>query len=114
MHETASDKASTAKKKTIAEKYFDDLHGDGKLTRVPVKHLYFAENIDFQGGGESQVSNRACIRISADDPMTQRRTWVSDFIPAWQVFELSFVAAPDSTPITELIPAVHVRRWKRF
>lgn len=114
MSETPSDKLGAGKKKTVAEKYFDDMHSDGKLTRIPVKHLYFAENIDFNGGGDSQVSNRACVRINPEDPATMRRSWICDFIPAWQTFEITFVPAPESVPITELIPVVHVRRWKRF
>lgn len=107
-------KAGGARKKTTAEKYFDDLHSDGKLTRIPVKHLYFAENIDFNGGGDSQVSNRACIRIDPANPQTMNRTWVCDFIPAWQVFEVTYIPGPESMPITEMLPAVHVRRFKRF
>lgn len=112
MQETTQEKPpaakGTVKMPTTAEKYFADLHAD-KLTRVPVAHLYFNEPIDFAGVGESQISNRGCVRLSGDF----RRAWVCDFIPMWQVFELSYCPSPDAPVITEWIPAAHVRRFKR-
>ncbi len=104
-------KAAAPKRKTVVEKYFEDLHGDGKLTRIPVKHIYFAETIDHSGGWESQISNAACFRPGQAG--TLQRYFVADFIPAWQQFEVSVVRGQDSEPITELLPAAHVRRWKR-
>jgi hypothetical protein len=66
MQETTQEKPpaakGTVKMPTTAEKYFADLHAD-KLTRVPVAHLYFNEPIDFAGVGESQISNRGCVRL---------------------------------------------------
>lgn len=120
MQETTSEKqtdgkpaGAAPKKPSVVEKYFAELHGDGKLTRIPVAHLYFAENIDHSGSWEHQFSNAACFR-PCKNPETRPRYYVADFIPAWQMFEVSAVSGPDATPATELLPVAHVRRWKRY
>lgn len=117
MNENTTDKPPVpadkgAPKKSLAELYFEKLHGDSKLTRIPVKHLFFAESIDHSGGWESQISNAVCYR-PGQQPSNLSRYYVADFIPAWQAIEWSSVRGPDSEPVTEILPIVHVRRWKR-
>jgi hypothetical protein len=73
--------------------------------------MYFAENIDHSGGWDSQISNAACVRPGQHG--NAQRYHVADFIPAWQMIEWTIVRGPDAMPITEYIPAAHVRRWKR-
>ena len=113
MTETAAavEKQPVKKEKTIAEKYFAELYGDGKLTRVPVAHLYFKvdDQFDFSEISVSQKSNLECKRFDLE----KGRYFVCDFIPAWQVFELTWVAGVDSPPTTTMLPTTHVRRWKR-
>lgn len=110
-NETSSDKQGATKKNAV-QRYFDDLYGDGKLTRIPVKHLYYAENIDHSGSWEHQFSNSECFRPNGA-PNGKTRYYVADFVPAWQHFELTVVLGPNTEPITELIPVAFVRRWKR-
>lgn len=107
-----AEKGTAAPKKatTVVDKYFAELHTDSKLTRVPVAHLYFATDnyLDVNECGVSQLSNAECRR-----PGGTGRYWVSDFVPAWQMFEVTLVVGPDSVPVTSLLPAAHIRRWKR-
>lgn len=79
------------------------------LTRIPVKHLYFAENIDLPGGN-GQVSNKETFQ----NPPAVTRYFSCDFIPAWQQFELTYHAGGNTEPEVQLIPACHVRRWRRL
>ena len=116
MNETtvAETKPTEKKQPSPAEKYFAALYEkDSKLTRVPVGHLYFAETIDHSGAWEHHMSNAKCVRVEAL-PVNATRFYVCDFIPAWQCFEFSAVNGPGAIPVTELIPAAHVRRWKRW
>jgi hypothetical protein len=108
---TQSAEKPAPKKKTIAEEYFERLYAGDKLTRVPVAHLFFTENIDHSAGWESQFSNARCFRVGQGPQNSPSRYYVADYIPAWQAFELTAVKGPDSEPVTELVPAAHVRRW---
>lgn len=76
------------------------------LTRVPVKHLYFADNLDFQG--QSQVSNLKCGR----HPEGAGAWYTCDFIPAWQQFEITQHRV-NVEPAVRLMPTLHVRTWEK-
>lgn len=78
----------------------------GALTRIPVTQIFWAENIDLPGG-HGQVSNTKCEPPKHDSD----RYFTCDFIPAWQVLELAYIAGKDSQPIVSRIPIAHVRRF---
>lgn len=107
MNETNSDKQKTPPQAAPvppkpAPKAVDN------LARIAVHHLYFAENVDLPGG-TNQVSNVPCRAV----PPTNPRFFECDFLPGWQMFELRFTPGAKVEPITQLIPAMHVRRWER-
>lgn len=77
------------------------------LTRVPVKHLHFADNLDLPGG-TNQVSNVKCYAETEHSA----KYYTAEFIPAWQQFEITlhrFGAPPEVC----MMPVAHVRRWER-
>lgn len=77
------------------------------LTRIAVKHLHFAENLDLPGG-TNQVSNVKCYAETEHSA----KYYTAEFIPAWQQFEITlhrFGAPPEVC----MMPAAHVRRWER-
>lgn len=75
-------------------------------TRIPVSHIYWADHTDHAGAG--QVSNTKC----GQDPPGVAKYWMAVFIPAIQHIELTFVSGVNAIPIIEMIPIMHVKRWK--
>lgn len=77
---------------------------------ILVKHLYFADNIDLcEGRAGSQVSNLKCYPF----PEASTRYCTCVFFPELQAFEITYYAGPKVEPEKEMIPQLHVRRWKR-
>lgn len=64
-------------------------NGD-RLTRIPVRHVWFHDSFTFVGldSRYSTISNLQCFRANEND----NRYVTCDWIPAWQLFEFTFHA----------------------
>jgi hypothetical protein len=85
---------------------------DDKLTRIPVRLVYFLEQESF--AGVSSSSNYGSVsKLECGQPKEEhlQRFVLCSFLPAWQMFEISF---HDKAAVTvRLMPAAHVRSWER-
>lgn len=79
-----------------------------QVTRVAVKHLFFTEYADLPSGS-NQVSNIKCYA----DPPQATRFFTCDWIPAWQMFEITFHPGGEAGNVVELMPACHIKRWRK-
>ena len=93
------------------------------LTRIPVRTLFFTENVDIPGGS-NQVSNLKGYPF----PDGAGRYHTIDFLPAWQAFEITawlegkvqIVQSDDKrdkenpVPMIRVMPVSNVRTWERF
>jgi len=96
---------------------------DKRMTRIPVRTLWFVENVDIPGSG-NQVSNLKGFPF----PVGVQRHHTIDFLPAWQAFEITAwigdkvqVYSSDDprdkenpVPMVRLMPTAQVRTWERF
>ncbi len=84
---------------------------DDKLTRVPVRHVYFDDSMTFPdiGSGYSTLSNLKCYRESDN----ASRYVLCEWIPAWQTFEFTFFMGGKEEPRVRYVTAAHVKSWQR-
>lgn len=78
-----------------------------RAPEIPVRHLYFVENLDLQGA--SQISNLRCY----PDPARQPNYWTADFLPAWRMFRITW-HRPGTEPEIRYMPVEFVRTWSKF
>lgn len=84
---------------------------DDKLTRIPVRHVYFDDSMTFPdiGSGYSTLSNLKCYA----EPVNATRYVLCEWIPAWQMFEFTFHMGGREEPRVRFVSAAHVRSWQR-
>jgi len=84
---------------------------DEKLTRIPVRHVYFDDSMTFPdiGSGYSTLSNLKCYPESAN----ATRYVLCDWIPSWQMFEFTFHMGGKDEPRIRFVSATHVKSWQR-
>lgn len=84
---------------------------DDRLTRVPVRHVYFHDSMTFPGiaSAYSTISNLACY----PNPPNATTYVLCDWIPAWQSFEFTFHTGGRDEPRSRFVPAAHVHSWQR-
>lgn len=94
-----------------------------QLTRIPVRTLFFVENMDIPGGS-NQLSNLKGYPF----PENNQRYHTIDFLPAWQVFEITAMLGDkvqtvqsddprdkaNPVPMVRIMPVAQVRTWERF
>lgn len=82
-----------------------------KLTRVPVRHVYFHDEMTFpdMGSGYSTLSNMKCYR----ETESQTRFAFCDWVPAWQQFEFTFYTGPRDEPKVRYVGVSRIKSWAR-
>lgn len=79
-----------------------DKQGLDKLTRYPVRQLWFAENADLPGA--QQASN---IKVREGE---QSRYYEIDWVPAWQAFHIRYFES-NKYHSEQWFVAAHVKRY---
>lgn len=83
---------------------------DDRLTRVPVRHLYFKDQMTFPGTPYSTLSNLK----GYPDPGNSKTYVAIEWLPAWQSFELTFHTSGERTePRVRFVPTAMVSSWER-